>query len=265
MLTNPTIDKMLALRLPALAEAFQAQLGRPEFAGLDFAERVGLLVDAEWTARQQRAQGLRLKAAKLRHQACLEDIDWTAPRALDRSVILSLGTCTFIRDHRNLLITGSTGVGKSFLACAFAERACRSGYSASYIRAPRLYHEIAVSRADGSYGRLLQRLTRTDLLVIDDWGLAPLQQPERRDLLEIVEDRHQRASTLITSQLPVKNWYEAIGDPTLADAICDRLIPAAYKIHMKGPSMRPDRVKQADERGQKGSAGQTSPSATISS
>jgi len=239
MLKNPTTDKMLALRLPVFAEAFHSQLSRPEFADLDFAERVGMLVDAEWSAREQRSQQRRLKAAKLRHQACLEDIQWSAVRNLDRSVILSLGACTFIRDHRNLLITGATGVGKSYLACAFAERACRSGYSSYYIRAPRLYHELAVSRADGSYGRLLQKLARTDLLVIDDWGLAPLQETERRELLEIVEDRHQNASTIITSQLPVKAWYEAIGDPTLADAICDRLIPGAYKIHIKGPSMRP--------------------------
>ena len=238
MLTNVTVEKMTALRLPALAEAFQAQLTRPEFAELDFAERVGLLIDAEWTAREQRTQRRRLKAARLRHQACLEDINWTAVRGLDRSVILSLGTCGFIRDRRNLLITGSTGLGKSYLACAFADRACRSGFSAVYVRAPRLYQDLAVSRADGSYGRLLQRLTRTDLLVIDDWGLAPLKETERRDLLEVVEDRHQRASTLITSQLPVKAWYDAIADPTLADAICDRVIPGAYKIHMKGPSMR---------------------------
>ncbi len=238
MLTNATVEKMTALRLPALAEAFQAQLTRPEFAELQFEERVGLLIDAEWTAREQRTQRRRLKAARLRHQACLEDINWTAARGLDRSVILSLGTCGFIRDRRNLLITGSTGLGKSYLACAFADRACRSGFSAVYIRAPRLYQDLAVSRADGSYGRLLQKLTRTDLLVIDDWGLAPLKETERRDLLEVVEDRHQRASTLITSQLPVKAWYDAIADPTLADAICDRLIPGSHKIHMKGPSMR---------------------------
>ena len=158
MLMNATVEKMQALKLTALAEAFQAQMSRPEFAELEFAERVGLMVDAEWTSREQRKQRRRLEAAKLRHQACLEDVDWTAPRGLDRSVILSLGTCGFIHDHRNLLITGSTGVGKSFLACAFAERACRSGYSAYYIRAPRLYHDLSVSRADGSYGRLLQKL-----------------------------------------------------------------------------------------------------------
>lgn len=249
MLKNATVDKMLALRLAALADAFQAQLSRPEFAELDFAERVGLLIDAEWTAREQRTQTSRLKAARLRHEACLEDIDWSVPRGLDRSVVLSLGTCGFIHDRRNLLITGSTGTGKSFLACAFAERACRSGFTAYYVRAPRLYHDLAVSRADGSYGRLLQKLTRTDLLVIDDWGLAPLKDTERRDLLEVVEDRHQRSSTLITSQLPTKAWYEAIGEPTLADAICDRLIPGAYKIDMKGRSMRPqrtgERAKQA--------------------
>ena len=244
MLNAPTVERMRALKLPALADAYEAQLGRPEFQDLDFAERVGLMVDAEWTSREQRKQRRRLRAAKLRHQACLEDIDWAVPRGLDRSVILSLGTCGFIRDHRNLLITGSTGVGKSYLACAFAERACRSGYSAFYIRAPRLYHDLAVARGDGSYGRLLQRLTRTDLLVIDDWGLAPLKEAERRELLEIVEDRNQTASTIVASQLPTKAWYEAIGDPTIADAICDRLIPGAFKIALQGPSIRQKRARQ---------------------
>ncbi len=238
MLSNATVETMHSLRLPALAEAFQDQLRRPEMAGLEFAERVGLMIDAEWTARQQRQQRRRL--------ACLEDIDWSAPRGLDRSVILSLGTCAFIADHRNLLITGATGVGKSFLACAFADRACRSGYSACYIRAPQLYHDLSVARADGSYGRLLSKLTRTDLLVIDDWGLAPLKEPERRELLEVVEDRHQRASTLVTSQLPVKAWYDAIAEPTLADAICDRLIPGAYKVHMSGKSMRDPAARSSD-------------------
>ncbi len=146
MLSNATVEKMLALRLPVLAEAFQDQLRRAELAELDFAQRVGLMVDAEWTARQQRQQRRRLKAARLRHQACLEDVDWTAPRGLDRSVILSLGTCAFVADRRNLLVTGATGVGKSFLACAFAERACRSGYSAFYIRAPQLYHDLSAPR-----------------------------------------------------------------------------------------------------------------------
>lgn len=248
MLSNATVEKMHALRLPALAEAFQDQLRRPELAGLEFAERVGLMIDAEWTARQQRQQRRRLKAARLRHQACLEDIDWSTPRGLDRSVILSLGTCAFVADHRNLLITGATGVGKSFLACAFADRACRSGYSACYIRAPQLYHDLSVARADGSYGRLLSKLTRTDLLVIDDWGLAPLKEPERRELLEVVEDRHQRASTLVTSQLPVKAWYDAIAEPTLADAICDRLIPGAYKVHMTGKSMRDPAARSSSDR-----------------
>lgn len=245
MLMNATVEKMHALRLAALAEAFEAQLTRPEFAELNFAERVGLLVDAEWTAREQKSQKRRLKAAALRHQACLEDIDWTLPRGLDRSVVLSLATCAFVRDRRNLLITGKTGVGKSYLACAFAERACRSGLTAYYVRAPRLYHDLAVSRVDGSYGRLLQKLTRTDLLVVDDWGLAPLKDTERRDLLEVIEDRHQRTSTIVTSQLPSAKWHEVIGEPTLADAICDRLIPGAYKIDLAGPSVRDVKAKKA--------------------
>ena len=248
MLTNATVEKMHSLRLAALAEAFQSQLTRPEFADLDFAERVGMLVDAEWTAREERSQKRRLRSAALRHQACLEDIDWTLQRGLDRSVVLSLATCAYIRDRRNLLITGKAGVGKSYLACAFAERACRSGLTAFYVRAPRLYHDLAVSRVDGSYGRLLLKLTRTDLLVIDDWGLAPLKDTERRDLPEVLEDRHQRTSTIVTSQLPSTAWHEVIGEPTLADAICDRLIPGAYKINLSGPSVRGEKAKKAGGR-----------------
>lgn len=238
MLTQATIDKMHAMKMASLAEAFQRLIRSVEFAELSFEERVGMMIDAEHDAREQRKLTRRLRWARLRHQASLEDVDWHSPRGLDRQVVLSLGRCAWIRDHQNLLITGPTGVGKSWLACAFAERACRSGHSAFYARAPRLHHDLAVARGDGSYGRLLARLAKTDLVVIDDFALTPLKDQERRDLLEILEERHERASTLITSQLPVKTWHEAIGEPTLADAICDRLIHAAHRIELKGGSLR---------------------------
>jgi len=243
MLTQATIDKMHTMRMTALAEAFTRQLASSEFASLSFEERVGMMTDAEYDAREQRKLTRRLQRARLRHQASLEDVDWQAPRGLDRQVVLSLGRCAWIREHLNLLITGPTGVGKSWLACAFAHRACRSGYSAYYVRAPRLHHDLAVARGDGSYGRLLARLAKTDLLVLDDFALSPLKDQERRDLLEIIEDRHERASALFTSQLPVKSWHEAIGEATLADAICDRLIHGAHQIELKGASLRETSAK----------------------
>lgn len=242
MLNQPTLEKLHAMKLAGFAEAFQRQLGMTESTGLSFEERLGLLVDAEWDHRENRKLTRRLKRAKLRHPASLEDVDFKSPRGLDRKLVLSLGQCGWIREHMNLLITGSTGTGKSYLACAFAERACRSGYSVYYARASRLVHDLAVARGDGTYSRVLARLTRTDLLVLDDWLLTSLKDSERRDLLEVIEDRDERASTLITSQLPVKAWHAAIGEATLADAICDRLIHGAHRIDLKGPSMRESRA-----------------------
>lgn len=238
MLNQPTLEKLNAMKLFAMAEAFERQLGSPEHAELSFEERVGLLVDLEWTRREERKLTRRLLAAKLRYPACLEDVDYKAHRGLDRQVVLALGTGGWIRDHHNLIVTGPTGTGKSFLACAFAERACRSGRTALYLRTPRLLQELAVARGDGSYGRVLARLAKTELLALDDWLLNPLKDPERRDLLEVIEDRYGRASTLLATQLPLKSWHEAIGEPTLADAICDRLVHGAHQIELKGASMR---------------------------
>jgi DNA replication protein DnaC len=238
MLTQQTLDKMNAMKLSGMTEAFQQQLGGGEYARLSFEERLGLLVDNEWTAREQRKLGRRLRKAKLRYPASLEDVDFKHPRALDRQQVLSLGNCGFIQSRHNLLITGPTGIGKSYLACAFVERACRRGYNALYLRLPRLLQQLAVARGDGSYARILERLARLDLLAIDDWLLAPLRDPERRDLVEVIEDRSERASTLIASQLPGKDWHAAIGDPNLADAICDRLLHNAHRLDLKGPSMR---------------------------
>lgn len=238
MLNQATVEKMHAMKLAAMVESFQHQLGSPQHAQLTFEERLGMLIDAEWTRREQRKLARRLHVAKLRYPASLEDVDFQTPRGLDRQVVLALGTCSWIQEHQNLIVTGPTGTGKSFLACAFAERVCRRGFTALYVRASRLVHELAVARGDGSYGRLLTRLAKADLLAIDDWLLAPLKDAERRDLLEILEDRYERTSTLIATQLPLSAWHEAIGEPTLADALCDRLLHCAHRIELKGRSLR---------------------------
>ena len=238
MLTEQTLDKMNAMKLTGMASAFQQQLGSAEYTRLSYEERVGLLTDAEWAAREQRKLKRRLRAAKLRYPASLEDVDFKHPRALNRQQVLSLGSCSWIQSRHNLLITGPTGIGKSYLVCAFVERACRTGHSAAYLRLPRLLHQLAVARGDGSYPRLLARLARLDLLAIDDWLLAPLRDGERRDLIEVVEDRSEQASTLIASQIPAKDWHAGIGDPNLADAICDRLLHNSHRIELKGPSIR---------------------------
>jgi DNA replication protein DnaC len=238
MLMHPTIDKLHALRLSTMAETFAQHRGSTQYADLSFDDRFGLLVEAEWTAREQRRLTQRLRHAKLRYPASLEDVDFATPRGLSREVVLSLGTGAWIRDHHNLVITGPTGVGKSWLACACVESACRHGFTATYWRAPRLLHELAVSRGDGSYGRVLAKLAKLDVLAIDDWLLASLTEAERRDLLEVIEDRSERASTVIASQLPPTAWHAAIGEPSVADAICDRLIHRAHKLTLKGGTMR---------------------------
>jgi DNA replication protein DnaC len=238
MLNQATLDKLHAMKLSALADAFQHQLSSPQHAELNFAERLGLLVDVEWEARQQRKLTQRLRDARLRYPASIEDLDYNSARGLDRQVVLGLASCEWIRERHQLLISGPTGTGKTFLVCAFVECACRSGFSAVYVRASRLLQDLAVARGDGSYGRLLTKLAKLDLLAIDDWLMAPLKEQQRLDLLEVVEDRYQRGATLIATQLPVKSWHEAIGEATLADAICDRLIHGAHKIALKGPSMR---------------------------
>lgn len=234
MLTHPTLDKLQALRLTGMARALEEQLQMTGIEELGFCERLGLLVDREMTERENRRLHDRLAKARLRQTAVVEDIDFRAPRGLDRSLFNALCSCQWIREHQNILITGATGLGKSFLACALAHKACRDGFTALYHRLPRLLPDLAIAKADGRYGKLLAALARTDVLVLDDWGLLALTDGHRRDLLEIVEDRYDRRSTIVTSQLPVNSWHDAIGDATLADAILDRLVHNAHRLPLKG-------------------------------
>lgn len=238
MLTQRTVDQLHQMRLVGMAEAFLRQTQRPDLHDLTFEERFGLLVEQEWTYRQNRRLDRLLKQARLRLPACVEDIDYRHPRGLDRAVLRSLATGDWIRAHQNVLITGPTGAGKTFIACALANAACRQGLSARYYRVPRLLSELALARGDGSYHRLLSQLARTDLLALDDWGLTPLSDVQGRDILEVIDDRNQARATVIASQLPLEHWHAALPDPTVADAILDRLVHNAHKIALRGESMR---------------------------
>jgi DNA replication protein DnaC len=239
MLTAPTLEQLHALKLAAMAAAWTEQQHQADLTTLAFDERFGLLVEAEWRARENKRLGRALQEAKLKiPQACIEAIDYPARRELDKAIIRQLATCRWVEEHHNVILVGATGVGKSFIACALAHQACRKGHRAGYRRASRLFHELALARADGTYVRLLAKLARLDVLVVDDWGLAPVQDPERRDLLEILEDRYSTRSTIITSQLPPAQWHDYLGEATFADAICDRLLHNAHRLVLKGPSRR---------------------------
>jgi DNA replication protein DnaC len=238
MLIHPTREKLQALKLTGMLKALDEQSSHPEIQTLSFEERLGLLVDREILERDNRRLKTRLRAARLRQGASLEDVDYRHPRGLDRGWLAALGTCRWVHEHLNILLCGPTGVGKTWLACALAHQACREGYRTLYHRLPRLLQDLTLARADGRYGKLLRELAKTEVLVLDDWGLAKLTDEHRRDLLEILDDRHGRGSTLITSQFPVDRWHELIGDPTLADAILDRLVHSAYRLNLTGDSMR---------------------------
>lgn len=243
MLNQQTIQNLRALKLPGMADAFAQQLEQPQAQQLSFEERLAMMVDRERSHRENRRLHRLLRSAHLRHQACVEDIDYQARRGLARSQVLGLINCDWIRSHQNLHITGPTGTGKSWLSCAFGQAACRQGLSVRYERTGRILEELRIGRGDGSYRKILRQLARLDLLILDDFGLKPFSQNERHDLLEIIEDRHGTHSTILTSQLPISAWHEYLGEPTVADALLDRLLANAHRIELKGDSLRKSRQK----------------------
>ena len=242
MLQEPMMEKLTAMRLLGMVDALKAQEQDPASRELSFLERLGLLVDQQWIWRENQALARRLYVAKLKSGACVEEIDYRTARGLEKSVMRGLAQkSAWVANHENIFVLGPTGVGKSFVACALAQKACRDGYSAWYTRAAALFRDLSIARADGSLRNLLAKLSRIDVLVIDDWAMAAA---ERRDFWEICEDRYQARSTILTSQLPVARWHEQIGDPTAADGILDRLVHNAHRVEMRGDSMRKKRGAQ---------------------
>lgn len=237
-MVNETTEKLYQMRLNTMAVAFKEQLEQPSMGNLSFEERIAMIVDSEWMARENRKLTRRLKNAHLRSQATVEDIDYRHSRGLDKSVMRSLINCQWIKNHQNVIITGPTGIGKTYLADALAQKGCREGFTALKYRSTRLMGELEIARGDGSLIRNLNRLAKTDLLFIEDLGLQPMSDMERGTLLEVMEDRYGHKSTLITSQYPITKWHELIGDSTMADAILDRIVHNAHKITLKGESLR---------------------------
>lgn len=243
---HSSLDQLEKLRFRGMARALRDQLAQPDMERLSFTERLGLLLDREISDRASRSLTARLRRAKLHQNACMEEIDYRTARGLDQQQLLQLASCDWIRRHLNVIITGPTGTGKSFLACALAHKACLEGYRVRYHQLSRLLEELSVARADGRYLKLLNTLRKLDVLILDDWGLMQLSQPQQEDLFHIIEDRIQKRSTIATSQLPVEHWHQNMANPTIADALLDRLVQPAYRIELKGDSMRKKMANPAD-------------------
>lgn len=242
MLNEPTLEKLRTMRLDGMVTTWLEQQKNTAATKLSFDERFGMLVEGEWMFRENRRLSRALREAKLKlAQACIEDVDYSGKRDLDKAVVRQLASCRWVQEHQAILITGATGTGKTYLACALAQQACRKGFRAIYRRASRLFDELRIARADGTYARLLARIARVDVLVIDDFAISPVKDEERRDLLEILEDRHGTRSTIVSSQLPPSEWHDYLADPTLADAICDRIVHHAHRLVLKGPSRRKEK------------------------